>query len=194
MAGKKGVKQAKGWARKHSCCLECHTKSRPHRAKGLCGRCYMRKNRATYIESTMRYRNSEKGKLARARRNKRYYKKKGLEYNRKYREEHREELNKKIRKRMAKHGTSYMARLSDNHNRRSMTRKTDISAKWLLRLKRKTKTCPLCEIKLKDKACYPDGKQLDHILPLSRRGLHVRSNVRYICARCNITRGNRSTT
>jgi len=30
------------WARSHDKCRECGTTERPHYAKGLCGRCYMR--------------------------------------------------------------------------------------------------------------------------------------------------------
>jgi uncharacterized paraquat-inducible protein A len=30
------------WSRKYDKCLECGTTERPHYAKGLCARCYMR--------------------------------------------------------------------------------------------------------------------------------------------------------
>lgn len=75
------------------------------------------------------------------------------------------------------------------HNRRLKYKITDITAKWLNNLFNSTAHCSLCGIKMDNNGSkYPNGKQLDHITPISVGGLHMRNNVRFICMKCNLER------
>jgi len=66
--------------------------------------------------------------------------------------------------------------------RRSNTKITDITSEFLQELSEKTISCEVCSKSLgKD-------RHLDHIIPLNDEGLHVRENVRYIHAKCNLER------
>ena len=64
---------------------------------------------------------------------------------------------------------------------------TDITVDFLIKLEKQTETCPLCgKILLETSIPYhPDQKQLDHIIPLSIGGKHIKDNVRIICGSCN---------
>jgi len=68
------------------------------------------------------------------------------------------------------------------HKRRARTKQTDITTKYLLELKSKTSHCEICGKKLKDNI------HLDHIIPLNVGGLHIKSNIRYVHAKCNLQR------
>lgn len=75
--------------------------------------------------------------------------------------------------------------------RRSKKRDTDITVSWLLQLKKDTISCIICGILLNNNGhLWPNGKHLDHIIPISKQGKHIMSNVRYICAQCNIKKHN----
>lgn len=75
------------------------------------------------------------------------------------------------------------------HRRRAITKITDISEQWLNNLFNKTSHCELCNIELVDNGnIYPNGKHLDHILPLIAGGEHKKNNVRFICFKCNVSR------
>lgn len=74
------------------------------------------------------------------------------------------------------------------HKRRAKTTETDIDTKWLKALKEKTSICELCNKEMENSGNYPNGKHLDHVLPLNVGGEHKKNNVRYICAECNIAR------
>lgn len=74
------------------------------------------------------------------------------------------------------------------HKRRAKTTVTDIDTKWLKALKQKTSICELCNKEMENTGNYPNGKHLDHILPLNVGGEHKKNNVRYICAECNVAR------
>ena len=60
----------------------------------------------------------------------------------------------------------------------------NISTKYLLELKSNTTHCEICGRKFK----ADDIKHLDHIIPLNIGGLHIKSNVRYVHAKCNLQR------
>ncbi len=68
---------------------------------------------------------------------------------------------------------------------------TDITSGWLERLWNKTRFCVECGKRMEDNGSYPNGKHLDHIIPVGIAGCfaHVKSNVRYICAECNLIKG-----
>lgn len=40
--------------------------------------------------------------------------------------------------------------------------------------------------------CGEKGNHIDHILPLSRGGMHVWGNIRLLCKRCNYAKGNQT--
>ena len=71
---------------------------------------------------------------------------------------------------------------SRNCKRRAKIKDTDITTNWLLNLKAVTTHCGICGRKLKDPI------HLDHIIPLNVGGLHTKSNVRYVHAKCNLSR------
>lgn len=76
-------------------------------------------------------------------------------------------------------------RCNQNSRRRTMYRETDITAEWLLELRRNTSNCLLCEKDFDKKYGEPRYPSLDHILPLFLGGTHTKDNVRYICITCN---------
>lgn len=69
-----------------------------------------------------------------------------------------------------------------SHLRRQLQRETDITAEWLVSLRRKTKYCGICLLLLEGHA------HLDHIIPLNVGGTHTRENVRYVHCHCNMRR------
>jgi len=78
--------------------------------------------------------------------------------------------------------SSKIIMINDNSKRRARTKQTDITTKYLLELKSKTSHCEICGKKLKDNI------HLDHIIPLNVGGLHIKSNIRYVHAKCNLQR------
>ena len=68
---------------------------------------------------------------------------------------------------------------------------TDITVEWLNNLFVKSTHCELCNCEMDNNgSAYPNGKQLDHILPLIVGGTHMKNNVRFICFKCNVSRPN----
>lgn len=75
------------------------------------------------------------------------------------------------------------------HKRRSKVKETDITTSWLKNFLGKSSNCEICNCELDNKGnVYPNGKQLDHILPMAVGGEHKKSNVRVVCLKCNVTR------
>jgi hypothetical protein len=68
-----------------------------------------------------------------------------------------------------------------NYTRRTALRDTDITAAWIGKLRRETGQCPMCSVRLTDKADQPNSKHLDHIIPVVIGGTHTMGNVRIIC-------------
>lgn len=81
-------------------------------------------------------------------------------------------------------------RRNTNHRRRSQTKETDITAKWLQDLLEATDQCAVCGDTFAKSASrdHPLCPNLDHIKPLNTGGTHTRDNVRFICRTCNQTR------
>ena len=73
------------------------------------------------------------------------------------------------------------------HNRRLIIKETDIDIKYLIQLREQSELCLLCGKKIHDMNCsyHPDQRQLDHIVPISIGGKHIKDNVRYVCGSCN---------
>lgn len=147
------------WSKKYDSCIHCGKTEYKHWTRGYCFKC----------------KNYEPGLIA--------IKKQWAKAN-------KEILNKKAKKyRLTPSGKAVMA--NNRHKRRKKYDNTDITTSWLRELWNKTTQCELCGIELENHTKYPRGKHLDHIIPLcanGARGLHIRSNVRYICALCNLTR------
>ena len=67
------------------------------------------------------------------------------------------------------------------HKRRTAMKQTDITTKFMKKLLADTTICEICNKKIK-------RKSLDHIIPINVGGLHIQSNVRVVCLRCNCKR------
>jgi hypothetical protein len=80
--------------------------------------------------------------------------------------------------------------LAKHHKRRQLmrARKTDITTSFLVNLWNSTDICVECGNKMENHCQYPLGRNLDHIIQLSKGGLHMQNNVRYIHAICNFKR------
>lgn len=74
---------------------------------------------------------------------------------------------------------------TQNHQRRTKLRMTDVTIEYERALRRKAKTCPLCKVRLVSVPFTPQSKELDHILPINVGGTHTVGNVRFICRLCN---------
>lgn len=67
-------------------------------------------------------------------------------------------------------------------------RGSDIEQDYIERMLRQATRCPLCGVRLTTGTRGPTTKHVDHIVPLAVGGRHVASNVRVICAACNLGR------
>lgn len=76
-----------------------------------------------------------------------------------------------------------LVHLNSSAKRRARIKDTDIDKDFLFKLANDTNFCEICETSLNS-----NNRHLDHILPLNIGGLHVKSNVRYICNKCNLSR------
>ena len=78
-----------------------------------------------------------------------------------------------------------------NHQRRQHYKSGNVDSQFLKQLWFNTRTCIICKKTLLDNSTYPNGKNLDHIIPFNHnnlnypKGTHSKNNVRYICADCN---------
>lgn len=74
------------------------------------------------------------------------------------------------------------------HRRKAQMKETDITTDWLVELRDKTLTCPYCnEVYSNDMILH-----LDHIVPLSKGGIHIKDNVIYCCCKCNLRKGSKA--
>jgi 5-methylcytosine-specific restriction endonuclease McrA len=121
--------------------------------------------------------------------NKEELKRKKRIYNVKTREKRKEHYIKNREKRSEYRKKNARKYLNLTHKRRAKLKITDISIEWLNKLFYKTKKCSLCKCKLDNNGKkYPNGKQIDHIIPLSVGGEHMKYNVRIVCMKCNLER------
>lgn len=72
-----------------------------------------------------------------------------------------------------------------HHRRKAGQKETDITYKYLIRLKEETRICPYCITLINE-------YHLDHKIPLSRGGRHEMGNIVYCCARCNMRKNNKT--
>lgn len=82
-----------------------------------------------------------------------------------------------------------LSRKKAQAKREQRKKKTDITRRWLMALYETAIMCPLCSCELNDDgSIYPNGKHLDHTVPLNVGGMHIKSNVRVVCFKCNTSR------
>ncbi len=78
--------------------------------------------------------------------------------------------------------------LVKNRNRKSLLRSaskgSDVTNIYLEKILNETKSCPKCGKEMPTRT----EKHIDHIKPVSVGGLHVKSNIRVICKKCNLSR------
>lgn len=77
---------------------------------------------------------------------------------------------------------------SKGGRRRARCADSDVTAEFVMELRRETSTCVLCDATLVNRSGRARSKEVDHIVPLAAGGKHVRANLRVICARCNRSR------
>ena len=126
------------WARKWDCCQGCGTTERPHKAKGLCKRCYGRSG----IDAACgkRYRQTHPG---RERERKRKYYQHNKERDREYHRERRRKWEAENRQRVRKSSRHRCAK------RRAIARKlpaTLTTSEWEDILQRYDYACAYCGI------------------------------------------------
>ena len=101
-------------------------------------------------------------------------------YARKYYKEHKEYFAKYRRSDVAK-----ACRVAARHNRRS-NGNYYLTANMIMEVRNAgTGICPYCN------KPFTDG-HIDHIIPLSKGGTSYRSNLCYVCIRCNLRKGSMS--
>lgn len=114
-------------------------------------------------------------------------KEKYIQKSKKYYEENKEKILEKVAAyRQTDKGK--MVKINSNNKRRAILKENDITKEYLLKLKKENTHCPLCGNKMNDIKNDPYQYNLDHILPLSSGGRHIKENIRFICRSCNISR------
>jgi hypothetical protein len=108
-------------------------------------------------------------------------------YCRRYYKKHRKkELERRRKYRKTVQGQ--LSEINTKNKRRFQIKNTNITIKYLIWLKRITKKCRICKKKMYNNGNKPNGKQLDHIIPLNIGGKHIKNNIRFICKTCNLKR------
>ena len=69
--------------------------------------------------------------------------------------------------------------------KRAKQKDTDITAKWLVELFEKTMICTICGREIDNNTLYPNGKHMDHIMPVNIGGKFEKKNIRFIHGGCN---------
>jgi hypothetical protein len=72
-----------------------------------------------------------------------------------------------------------------SHARRTKERRFDLTPAIEREMRRKARTCPLCDCRLLNTSLKPRSKELDHIIPVNVGGTTTIGNVRIICRLCN---------
>ena len=91
---------------------------------------------------------------------------------------------KKKRKEWWQTDVGRACKLNDAHKRRLIYGFSDINTPFLVKKKRETSICLVCFLPI----VSTDKVHLDHIIPIGVGGGHMKNNVRYIHASCNLKR------
>ena len=202
------------WSSKYDCCIECGTTKIPHVAKGLCEKCYSRlyskspKGKESSKRRNRKYYHSSKGKKY----HREYAKSlKGKSVHQNYYQNHKEECKNRSRKWILEHLEEYKRRQKEynekycksihgrriklNHQRKRMATKYKANfwlpfydLMWEFAKELTFGYCPNCG------KPFNNGKYKltqDHIIPLSKGGIHSIANVRPMCNQCNIEKNNK---
>lgn len=109
----------------------------------------------------------------------------------KYYHSHKEQYKERIKERRA-NGEFFEIDRNHSHKRRAACKETDITNKFLKELKDATGGfCPICGCEMTEENNQPNQYNLDHIIPISKDGKHMKNNVRFICRNCNATKYNK---
>jgi hypothetical protein len=135
------------------------------------------------------YKNNKEKRISLAKKYYEEHRENMLEKAAKYREENREIINEYFREYQKTQHRKDCKRIY-NSKRRSKCEETDITTEYVLKLKEETNFCPICGIKLSDEGDN-NKYHLDHIIPLAKNGLHMKSNIRFICRKCNLEKGSK---
>ncbi|MBK9404822.1 MAG: HNH endonuclease [Ignavibacteria bacterium] len=136
---------------------------------------YREKNKDNTKKYMEEYRQKNKDKA-------KEYHEKNKDKKREYMKEYSKNNKDKIKEKDKKYRIANRhVKINSDHKRRLKMKFTDIDSKWLKQLYEDTIICEVCNRKMKDKS-------IDHILPLNVGGLHIKSNVRIICLKCNLQR------
>jgi len=108
-----------------------------------------------------------------------------FERQRRYRERHKHQLFEKGRRYRAENKRYFLEKAAQRRKLKKDTSDGTVTNAYLTSLlASQDYRCVYCKCDLND-----SGKHLDHIVPLSRGGLHTASNVQWTCPTCNLSKG-----
>lgn len=106
----------------------------------------------------------------------------------KYRENHKEQLYLKGKKYREQNREYFYDKAKERKKLKSEVSDNTVTKKSLDEiLEKQNYKCVYCGCDLLE-----TGKHLDHILPLSRGGLHTITNIQYTCPTCNMSKGDKT--
>lgn len=166
----------KRWSRKYSCCIQCGTTKIPHHAKGFCQNCYTRKRfskeyQRTYNKSVgakkaqHKYRQSTKGKKA--------FDKINYKYRHSLKGKESARLKRRREKAIIKKVNFWTPQMT---------------VEWKVIVQTTEGYCPVCGVEVEI-----ERMTMDHIIPLSKGGIHHINNVQPMCRSCNSAKGSAGT-
>lgn len=95
---------------------------------------------------------------------------------------------KEYQKSYARTPTGKAVKLRSIHLRRTVQKVTDITYDWIVNIKKEQTICEICNLTMLPSGRYPNSVSIDHIVPLSLGGTHMKENIRLVCLGCNMKR------
>ena len=153
-----------------------------------CDKCAKKRKRCLNHYKQWLWKNSHEYRIREIKKNKDRYRlnrRRYLDQMKEYRR--RPDVQKRIRTYSKQYRQTAKYKASHNNvnaRRKAQQKFTDITTDWLLALSKNTTTCEVCSLPL------GEDRHLDHIIPLNPKagGTHMKDNVRYIHALCNLRR------